>query len=817
MTDRLKKILPHSVVFLIFILTSLIYFSPVLQGKKIFQSDIVQYIGMSKERNDFKEKTGEESYWTNAAFGGMPTYQLGANYPHNYIKKLDKVIRFLPRPADYLFLYFAGFYVLLLVLRVNWKLALLGAMAFGFSTYLIIILGVGHNAKAHAVGYFAFVLAGILLVFRQKYISGFLLTAFAMALEISANHFQMTYYLMFLVVILGFTYLVMAYKEKWLPRFFKSVGILLIAVLLAIATNASNLLATQEYAKWSTRGASELTLNPDGSPKEATAGLDKDYITQYSYGLFESFNLLIPRLVGGGNDEDLGTDSKTYDFLVTQGVAPLQATDFVENQAAHMMYWGEQPGVAAPAYIGAVILILFILGIVLIKGPMKWWLLLGCIVSLLLSWGHNFNALTNFMIDYVPLYNKFRAITSIQVIIELCIPILAILGLKEFLDKDVDPQQKLKALKWSASVCLGIIIGVFLLKGTFDYAHVNDAYYRQQFDQMGLSQLMGKIREDRMALLTKDLIRNFILIVLTIAALWWYTKNKLKTNVLLIGIGVLILVDLVGVDRQYVNEEDFVAERYLNKPFPESEVDKQILEDKGYYRVYNSQEGLNGASTSFYHKSLGGYHAAKPKRLSELFEYQLAKNNVGILNMLNVKYVIRPNDEGQLYPATNPFANGPAWFVNELRAVENADQEIAALDSIDTKTTAIFDKSEFEDVLPARFNVDSNAQIKLTYYTPNVLLYESSNTTNGLAVFSEMHYPHGWKVTIDDEQVDHFRVDYALRGLRIPAGEHEIKFVFDPQVVKTGGVISLSSTIVLVILLIAGIYYTFRRRDQNAA
>lgn len=816
MTDQLKKILPHSVVFLIFILTSLIYFSPVLQGKKIFQSDIVQYIGMSKERNDYKEKTGEESYWTNAAFGGMPTYQLGANYPHNYIKQLDKVIRFLPRPADYLFLYFTGFYVLLLVLRVNWKLALLGAIAFGFSTYLIIILGVGHNAKAHAIGYFAFVLAGILLVFRRRYISGFLLTAFAMALEINANHFQMTYYLMFLVIILGITYLIMAYKEKWLPRFFKSVGILLLAVLLAIATNASNLMATQQYAQWSTRGSSELTLNPDGSPKQVTAGLDKEYITQYSYGLFESFNLLIPRLVGGGNDEELGTESNTYKFLVAQGVPSLQAQDFVENQAAHMMYWGEQPGVAAPAYIGAVLLVLFVLGIVLVKGPYKWWLVAGCIVSLLLSWGHNFNALTNFMIDYVPLYNKFRAITSIQVIIELCIPILAILGLKAFLDKDVDQQKKLKALKWSALTCLGIIAVIFLFKGTFDYAHVNDTYYRQQFDQMGLSQLMGRIKEDRMALLTKDLIRNFILVVIAIAALWWYAKNKLTTNVLLIGIGVLILIDLVGVDRQYVNQEDFVSARYLNKPFPETEVDKQILQDKGYYRVYNTQEGLNGASTSFYHKSLGGYHAAKPKRLSELFEYQLAKNNVAILNMLNVKYIIRPDDKGQLYPATNPYANGAAWFVSELRAVDNADQEIAALDSIDTKTTAVFDKSDFADVLPARFNVDSNAQIKLTYYTPNVLLYESSNTTNGLAVFSEMHYPHGWKVTIDGEQVDHFRVDYALRALRIPAGEHEIKFEFDPQVVKTGGVISLSSTIILLILLVAGIYYMTKRRSSSA-
>src|SRR5690606_10828900 len=289
---------------------------------------------------------------------------------------------------------------------------------------------------------------------------------------------------------------------------------------------------------------------------------------------------------------------------------------------------------------------------------------------------------------------------------------------------------------------------IFLLKGTFDYAHVNDAYYRQQFDQMGLSQLMGKIKEDRMGLLTSDLIRNFILIAGTIAALWLFTKDKLKTNLLLVVVGGLILIDLVGVDRQYVNQKDFVSARYLNQPFPQTQVDEQILQDKGHYRVYNSQEGLNGASTSFYHKSLGGYHAAKPKRLSDLVEYQLAKNNVGILNMLNVKYIIRPDDQGQLYPATNPYANGPAWFVQELRAVDNPDKEMSALDSIDTKTTAVFDQSAFEDVLPARFNVDSSAQITLKYYSPNVLLYESYNTNNGLAVFSEMHYPFGWKVTI---------------------------------------------------------------------
>ncbi|MEH6705377.1 MAG: YfhO family protein [Galbibacter orientalis] len=815
MSNQLKKILPHFVVFLVFILTSLIYFSPVLQGKKIFQSDIVQYIGMSKERNDFKDKTGEESYWTNSAFGGMPTYQLGANYPHNYIKKLDKTIRFLPRPADYLFLYFIGFYILLLVLKVDWKLAGIGALAFGFSTYLIIILGVGHNAKAHAIGYFPFVLAGILLAFKKRYIAGFLVTAFAMALEINANHFQMTYYLMLLVLVFGIVYLIDAFKKKELPHFFKTVGILVVAVVLAIATNATNLLATQEYAKWSTRGKSDLTINPDGSPKVNTSGLDKEYITSYSYGIFESLNLFVPRLLGGGNDEDLGKDSNSYEYLVKQGVPPAQAQDFVKNQAAHMMYWGDQPGTAGPAYVGAVVFFLFLMSLFLLKGNLKWWLIAGSILSLILSWGHNFSILTNAMIDYFPLYDKFRAITSIQVLLELCFPVLAILSLKELLSNNVDNTQKLNALKWSSVIAGGTVVLLFLLKGTFDFSHANDAYYRQQFDQMGLNQLMGSIKQDRMALYTKDLFRTLVLVAISAGVIWMFIKQKLKLNYAILAFGLLFLVDLVGIDKQYVNNEDFVSARVLDKPFQTSEVDKQILEDTGYYRVFNTQESINGASTSFYHKSLGGYHAAKPKRLQDLFEYQIANNNVSVLNMLNVKYIIRPNDKGQLYPANNPYANGPAWFVNQLKAVENADAEMKGLADLDVKTTALFDKSKFNNIAENTFTVDSAATIDLTDYQPNMLTYKSSNPNKGIAVFSEMYYPHGWRVSVDGQSVEEFRVNYALRALELPAGNHTIVFEFDPQVVKTGSTISLASNVLLFLLLLGGIFYQYKNRTSK--
>ncbi|MCK5400997.1 MAG: hypothetical protein KAJ28_05130, partial [Flavobacteriaceae bacterium] len=446
MQFSVKKILPHLLVLAGFVILSLAYFNPVLKGKQIFQSDIMQYTGMAKQQNDFRSQTGQETYWTNSAFGGMPTYQLGAHYPHNYIKKLDLTLRFLPRPADYLFLYFIGFYILLLVLKVDFKLAALGALAFGFSTYLIIILGVGHNSKAHAIAYMPLVLSGILLTFQRKYITGFLLTTIAMALEIVANHFQMTYYLMLLVIVLGVAYLIDSYKKKKLSHFFKAVGILVAAVILSIGLNATNILATQEYVKESTRGKSELTINPDGSPKEITSGLDKAYITEYSYGILESFNLFIPRFMGGGGYEDVGRDSNTYDALRKMGAPPVQALQEVKQVPT---YWGKQPIVEAPAYVGAVILFLFVFALFLVKGRLKWWLVGGTLLSLLLSYGKNFGFLTDLFIDYVPLYNKFRAVSSIQVLLELCIPILGVFGLVKLFNQVEKEENKLKALKYS--------------------------------------------------------------------------------------------------------------------------------------------------------------------------------------------------------------------------------------------------------------------------------------------------------------------------------------------------------------------------------
>ena len=803
-----KAIITHICVIGLFILASLVYFYPTLQGKAIYQSDIAQYKGMAQERDAYKEVTGEESYWTNSAFGGMPTYQLGANYPHNYVKELDRLIRFLPRPADYLFLYLIGFYILLLCLKVDFRLAALGALAFGFSTYLIIILGVGHNAKAHALGYIPMVLGGIVLVFRKKYILGFILTALAMALEISANHYQMTYYFMLLVLVMGLVYLIYAIKEKELKHFFASVGILVLAVVLSIFTNATSLMATKEYADWSTRGTSELTINPDGSEKPVSTGLDYDYITQYSYGIAESLNLFAPRLFGGSGGENLGKESKAYEYLSNQGLTPTKAIEFSSSLP---LYWGDQPIVAAPAYVGAIVFFLFLLGVFLVDGKKKWWLLSGAILSLLLSWGRNFPLLTNFMIDYFPLYNKFRAVSSIQVVLELCLPVLGILGIRELFKSSVDQKEKLKALKLSFFVSVGLGIFIFLLKGFFDFEGLRDETYRGYFGD----ELMTMIQRDREAVYINDTFRSLIYVALAAAALWFFIKDKINKNILVFALGALILFDLVGVDLRYVNEDDFVRQRQVNQPFQANQIDQMIQQDDSIYRVFDPQEGINGARTSYFHKSIGGYHAAKPRALQNLFEFHLYQNNLQVLNMLNVKYIIQQDEEGNSFPAVNPDANGNAWFVNQLVPVSSDNEEILKLKDFNSKTQAVVNTQEYPELTKLRYSVDSLARIDLVDYRPNSITYTTKNPNDGFAVFSEMHYPSGWHAFIDGKPQEHYRVDYALRGMKVPAGQHKIEFRFEPEVVETGGQITLAANILLGLMIFGGLGFTLFRGKKE--
>ncbi|MBF8151051.1 YfhO family protein [Winogradskyella sp. F6397] len=810
MSFSIKRLLPHLLVLIGFVVLSLAYFSPVLQGKKINQSDIMHYIGMAEQQKEFAKTTGEETYWTNSAFGGMPTYQLGAKYPHNYIKKLDLSLRFLPRPADYLFLYFIGFYILLLSLKVDFKLAALGALAFGFSTYLIIILGVGHNSKAHAIAYMPLVLAGIVLTFRKKYILGFLLTTVALGLEIVANHFQMTYYLLLLVLVLGLAYLIDAYKKKVLPHFFKSVGLLSVAAILAVGLNATNIMATQEYVKESARGQSDLTINPDGSAKETTTGLSKEYITEYSYGILETFNLYIPKFMGGGNYEDVGKDSETYNAYINLGASPIEALDAARNAP---MYWGDQPIVEAPAYVGAVIIFLFVLGLFLVKGRLKWWLVGGTVLSLLLSYGKNLGFLTDFFIDYVPLYSKFRAVSSIQVLLELCIPVLGVFALVRLFNDYQKDEEKLKALKYAVGITAGLAIIFLLFKSTlFDFEGLRDDQYIGAYGQP----FMDAIIEDRKSLMTTDTLRTLILVLLSAGTIFLFLKKKLSENLVVVVFAVLILFDLVSVDKQYVNNDNFVSALKVDKPYQPNSADKEILNDKGHFRVLDmSNEGQRlPAKAAYYHNSLMGYSAAKLGRSEELLDFHVYKNNMDVLNMLNTKYIIA-EEQGQIFPYTNTEANGNAWFVSNLKVVANANQEILALDSLNTKTTAVLEQSvQAENNLKTGYQVDSTASIQLKEFKPNYLKYQSNNRNEGLAVFSEIYYEQGWNAYIDGNLTPHFRVNYVLRALELPKGNHTIEFKFEPQVVETGSKIALASSAVLGLLLLAGLFFEVKKRKD---
>lgn len=824
MHPTLKKLLPHLAVLLLFVVAALAYFSPVLQGKMLFQSDIVQYTGMAKQQNDFRENTGKETYWTESAFGGMPTYQLGAKYPHNYIKQLDSALRFLPRPADYLFLYFIGMYILLVVLKVDYKLAFLGALAFGFSTYLIIILGVGHNAKAHAIAYMPFVLSGIFLTFRGKYIYGFLLTSVAVALELAANHFQMTYYLIFLIVIIGIMYLIDAIRKKMLPHYFRSVGLMAIGALIAVGLNATNILATREYADFSTRGNSDLTINPDGTPKNIDNGLGFEYITQYSYGKLESFDLFIPRFMGGASHEAYPKDGHLKEALIKLGASPQEAGQVMQQVP---MYWGEQPIVAAPAYVGAVLIFLSVLALFLVRGRFKWWILTAFFLSLFLSWGKNFSFLTEFFIEYVPLYNKFRAVSSVQVIIELILPVLAIVGLHKYFALPTAPTIKSensishfdvikkKALIYSIGIVGGVTLLFILLKSSFfDFVSPYDAMIREQ---LGV-QVVDAMKEDRMSVFTQDAFRSLILVLIVASILWFYLKGKVKKSFAIGLLAIVVLFDLVGVDKRYVTNDDFVQARIMEKPFEKNGADIQILEDAGYYRVYDAADpngSFNSGRSSYFHNALGGYHAAKPQRMEDLDEFYIAKGNIGILNMMNVKYIITQNKNGGPVAQRNPYANGPAWFVENVIEAKNTNDEITLLDSLDTKKTAVIASQFQSQVTNIDIVRDTTATIDLVSHAPNHLVYEASSKTPQLLLFSEVYFPNGWNAYINGKPAEYFRADYVLRAMRIPAGNNKIEFKFEPKVIQTGSTISLMSGILLLLIFLGGVFYKYRKVERH--
>ena len=823
-----KVILPYLVAVLVFLVVTLAYFSPLLEGKRIRQSDTMQYMGASKELNDYREKTGEEALWTNSMFGGMPAYLISVKTKGNIIKHLNIPLGFrLGVPARYILMCLIGFYILLLAFKVDPWLSIVGALAFSFSTYFFIIGAVGHNSKLHAVAFMAPVIAGIILSFRGKILLGALVTGIFFSLQLSAGHPQISYYTLIIILIYGIVQFIYLIRDKRIIEFFKIVGILAIAGILAVGTNVTRLWFTYDYSKESIRGKSELTSNQE----DKTAGLDKTYIlNDYSYGIAETFNLLIPNFMGGAS-RGLTVDSELFKVMRQNNVP--NAKQIVEQNP--LAYWGGQRSTAGPVYIGSIVVFLFVLGLFLVKGPVKWWLLSVSILAILLAWGKNFLFLSNIFIDYFPVYNKFRTVSMILVIAEFAMPLLGILAVQKIIEEGLTKKEFLGAIKKALIIVGGITLFFSLLPGAlFDFSGGFD----EQLSAAGWPDFfMDALREDRKHLLQADAFRSFIFIVLAGILIIVLYYKKIGKNIFYVGLAALFLLDLWTINRRYLNNDNFVTREQQQNPFVANKADEQILEDPDPdFRVLDlTTDVFNSTKPSFFHKSIGGYHGAKMKRYNELISYQIAPeiqqiqntfqqenltmeilnnmmSDLDVLNMLNTKYIIY---NGSVPPLFNDYALGNAWFVDTFRIVENADEELAALTDINPEALAIIDK-RFENQLSGFTPVyDSSASISLLEYQPNYLSYVSESSSEQLAVFSEIYYPRDWKVYIDSRLVTHFRANYVLRAMVIPEGEHIIEFRFEPKTFYTSENISLACSAILLLLFIGIVFREVRKKNQD--
>jgi|TARA_B110000046_G_scaffold80182_1_gene88349 hypothetical protein len=783
-----KNIVPHVICIIFLASLSLTYFYPVLSNKAILQSDISQFSGMSKQIVDHRIEFDEEPYWLDNAFLGMPSFQVSAIYPFDILRIIDQFIRFLPRPADYLFLYLLSFYLLIISLNIRYKYALFGAIAFGFSTYLIIILGVGHNTKALALGYMPLVVSGFIMTLNNKHIEGFIITAISLGLQIHSNHYQMTFYTLIMLMFLVAVYLYNSLKKSQSKIFFKSFFVLFSSVIISVLMNAPAILSTMEYSEFSTRSKNEITINPDGSLKESVSGLDKNYITEYSYGILESINLFVPKFMGGSSAETIKEDSELMSLIKT--LDPQQGQQVYQYSK---MYWGDQPIVAAPAYIGATVLFVFFLGLLLVKNINMRWIMISIVVSLILSWGKNLSFFTDFMIDYFPMYDKFRAVSSIQVILEFCIPFLAVFGLQKFFAKNTDNYLKTRALYFSG-LTLGLVSLSLYLFGTnlFDF--------KSNFEIFSdYPEILNLIIDERKSLLKEDSLRSFIFVISIFSILFIYSKKFIKKNLAIYSIIILVIIDLWQVDKQYVNSDQFVNQSSVNSPFKLTIADKAILQDNSDFRVFEPERGFSNARTSFFHKSIAGYHAAKPKRIQNIYDFYILKNNLDVLNILNVKYIIQNDPDNPLGVTRNPNALGNAWFVDGAVVVENDNQELLSLSELDLSKKLV---TQNKSLIAREFKLRESNTITLYSRKANELIYKSSTESSQLTVFSEAFYKNGWQAYVDGIQVDHFRVNYLLRGLILPEGDHEVKFNFKPKVVYTGSYISIVAYLILLILMI---------------
>lgn len=795
----------------LFIVLSFVYFSPdVIEGKILFQHDTQQGLAIGHEAQVYAQESGETPRWTGSLFSGMPTFQISPSYSSNApLKALQHVYNlWLVSPVSLVFIMMLGFYILLLTLNVRWYLAAFGAIAYAFSSYFFIIIAAGHIWKFITLAYIPPTIAGVILAYRGRYLLGGALAALFGALQIMSNHVQMSYYFLFVICAVVVAYGVEHYRSHTMPRFFKATGVLVVAALLAVGANASNLYHTYKYSKESMRGGHTELTSPDADKsKPAGNGLDKEYITQWSYGKMETLTLLIPDSKGGASGP-LAENERAVKAADPQLRPYLSQVD---------RYWGDQPFTAGPVYVGALIFFLFVLGCFIVRTPLKWALLVVTLLTIMLSWGKNMMWLTDWFIDYFPMYNRFRTVSSILVVAEFCMPLLAVLALKKIFD---DPSILSREKRWfylSGGIVAGIALLAALFPTMFD-SFLKD-YELEAAGQPGYAELFAGIAEARQAVFTADAWRSFIIVALGFAVLWLLCQKKLNPTVAMIALVVILVGDMYPVNKRYLNSDNFVMPARKTNPFPMTDADRYILQDKDMnYRVLNAAAGETLASafseprTSYYHKSIGGYHAAKLRRYQDLIDRQLVNANPAVLNMLNTRYIIQPLEDGRETVVRNPGALGNAWFVSEVKWVDNADAEMAAITDFDPSHTAVADRRFAREIGDKVVPPAVGDTIYETGYKPDELTYRYRSQQGGLAVFSEIYFPWGWQVTVDGKPVDMARVNYVLRAVNLPAGEHEVIFRFDPPSVHTTEAIAYVSLFLILAAFVGTGFVAWKRR-----
>ena len=827
-----KNILSIVAAIIAFAVITLVYFSPVLQGKRIKQHDIEMHLGMSQEITEYRNATGEETLWTNAPFGGMPAWNISVAPKGNLTNPIYKGLSLgFPHPIGSVFICMLGFFVLLLVLDCGFWISFIGAIAYGFTSYLFIVIGAGHNAKAMAMAYMAPVIAGVLLTYKGKYLWGWLLTAFALAFEVRTNHLQITYYLALIIVILVIAELISDIKNKQLGHFFKASIGLAVAAIIGVLTCSTALYGNYEFGKETTRGKPVLTRNESNQ----TQGLDRDYITQWSYGKGETWTLLIPNAKGGASAY-IGKQNPALDK------ADRQFKDTIAQQNA---YWGDQPMTSGPVYVGAIVVFLFVLGALTVKGKLKWALLIATLLSILLSWGKNFMGFTNFFLDYIPGYDKFRAVSMTLVIAEVTMPLLGFLGLAELM-KDPDGFQKnIKKFYIALGITAGICLLFYLAPKTFfSFLSQGEA---EQFAAMSkgkdgavYAQFASQLEDVRVAIFRKDALRSLLFIILAAVPLFLYGKGKLKGQIAFPILAVLVLVDMFPIDKRYLNNDKFVSKEQYSKPFTASAADQYILNDNDLdFRVADiTKDMFNDASTCYFHKSLGGYSGAKLRRYQDVIsqylgselnqlrgaktaqDLMLSLSQQKVINMLNTKYVIF-NPNAQPFPNANSLGN--AWVVNDIRWVSTPNEEIDAIAETNLAHAAIINREFAQQVGNYQLTDSIVPEITLEDYQPNKLCYKFRGASTGatdanyLVVFSEIWTEKGWKMYVDGQEQPLLRANYILRAALIPGGEHDIIMEYAPKAYKVGNTVSFASSLIMILGLIGALIYTFKPKKEEKA